>query len=426
MFRALRYRNYRLFFGGQSLSLIGTWMQRIAISWLVYRLTNSVFLLGFVGFATQAPAFLLGPLGGVVADRWNRYHILIITQILAMIQALVMAYLVLSGLIHVWHIIALGALLGAINAFDTPSRQALVVDMIDKREDLGNAIALNSSMVNSARLIGPSVAGVLIAAFGEGICFLVNGLSYLFVIGALLGMHITLGNGGRIGKNLLGNFKEGIKYAFGFPPIRSVLLLIALISLMGMPYSVMMPIFARDILHGGANILGFLMAAAGAGALTGAVFLASRKSVVGLGRIVPIAASLFGTGLILFSFSRVTWLSMGFLFFAGMGMMVQMAGSNTILQTIIDDEMRGRVMSFYTMSFFGMVPLGNLLAGAVASKIGAPWTLVIGGLSCMAGAAVFLRNLPKYRRMVRPIYIRKGIVPEIATALQITERSVDR
>lgn len=426
IFRALHYRNYRLYFGGQGLSLIGTWMQRIAISWLVYRLTNSVFLLGFVGFATQMPTFLMGPIAGVVADRWNRYHIMIITQILAMTQALIFAFLVLTNLIEVWHIIVLGAVLGVINSFDTPSRQALVVDMIEDREDLGNAIALNSSMVNSARLIGPSIAGVLIAAFGEGICFLINGLSYIAVIAALLAMRLNILDNRRAAKSVFSHFKEGFGYAFGFPPIRSVLILIALISLMGMPYTVLMPIFAKDILGGGANTLGFLMASAGAGALTGAIYLASRKSVLGLGRVVPLAAAVFGIGLIFFSMSRVVWLSMGLLFFTGMGMMVQMAASNTILQTIVDDDKRGRVMSFYAMSFFGMVPLGNLLAGSVASKIGAPWTLVIGGVTCMTGAAIYLRRLPVYRKMVRPIYMRKGIIPEVARALQMTDRIGDR
>ena len=422
IFRALKYRNYRLYFGGQGISLIGTWMQRIAVSWLVYRLTDSVFLLGFVGFVTQIPTFLLGPVGGVAADRWNRYHILIATQILAMIQAMILAALVLTDTVAVWHIVVLGGLLGVINAFDTPSRQSLIVDMIESREDLGNAIALNSSMVNGARLLGPSIAGILIALFGEGVCFLTNGLSYIAVIAALLGMRFNIAERERSGRDVYGHFKEGFNYVFGFAPIRSVLILIALISLMGMPYTVLMPIFARDILHGGPHTLGFLMASAGAGALTGALYLASRRSVVGLGKIVPLAAAAFGAGLIFFSMSRSIWLSMGLLYFAGMGMMVQMAASNTILQTIVDDDKRGRVMSFYAMSFFGMVPLGNLLAGSLASSIGASWTIVLGGLSCMIGAAVFLRKLPAYQPMVRPIYIRKGIIPEVAEALQLTDR----
>ncbi len=422
IFRALRFRNYRLYFMGQGISLIGTWMQRIAISWLVYRLTNSMFLLGFVGFATQMPTFLLGPIAGVAADRFNRYRILLITQIFAMIQAVIFAILVLTDTIRVWEIVVLGSVLGIINAFDTPSRQSLMVDMIEDRSDLSNAIALNSSMVNGARLIGPSIAGILIAAFGEGVCFLSNAISYIAVIAALLGMRLKIVESIRSKQDLFGHFKDGFKYAFGFPPIRSVLMLISLISLMGMPYTVLMPIFARDILGGGAHTLGFLMASAGAGALLGAFYLASRKTVVGLGKVVPTAAALFGCGLILFSISRQTWLSMILLFFAGMGMMVQMAASNTILQTIVDDDKRGRVMSFYAMSFFGMVPLGNLLAGSLASSIGPSWTIVMGGLSCMIGAAVFMRKLPVYRKMVRPIYIRKGIIPEVAEALQLTDR----
>jgi len=426
IFRALSYRNYRLYFGGQGISLIGTWMQRIAISWLVYTLTNSVFLLGFVGFATQMPTFLLGPLAGVAADRWNRYHILIVTQIMAMIQAFILAVLVLTDVVAVWHIITLGAILGIVNAFDTPARQALVVDMIEDRADLGNAIALNSSMVNGARLLGPSIAGILIAAFGEGICFLLNGLSYIAVIVALLAMRITVHGPSQSQKDLLGHFKDGIKYAFGFPPIRSILMLLALVSLMGMPYTVLMPIFAKDILHGGPHTLGFLMGSVGAGALTGAAYLASRRSVVGLGKIIPLAAGVFGTGLILFSLSRMMWFSMALLYFTGMGMMVQMAASNTVLQTIIDDDKRGRVMSFYAMSFFGMVPLGNLMAGSLASSIGTTWTIISGGVVCIIGALIFSRKLPVFRQLIHPIYVRKGIIPELADALQMSDRMEGR
>jgi MFS family permease len=415
--RALRYRNYRLYFGGQGISLVGTWMQRIAQSWLVYRLTDSVFLLGIVGFCTQIPTFLAGPFAGVIVDRRNRYHILIVTQILATIQASILAILILTNTVQVWHIVVLGIFLGLINAFDMPSRQSLLVEMIENREDLSNAIALNSSMVNGARLLGPTIAGILIAIVGEGICFLLNALSFVAVIIALLAMRLNLQHLGKSKRHLFTDLKEGFKYAFGFPPIRSILLLLALVSIMGMPYAVLMPIFARDILHGGPHTMGFLMGSVGAGALIGAMYLASRRSVIGLDKVISLAAGTFGLGLILFSFSRITWLSMAFLFFAGMGMMMQMAASNTLLQTLTDDDKRGRVMSFYGMAFFGMAPLGSLIAGSLASKIGTPATVVVGGLTCILGALLFIRHLPTFIKSVLPIYARKGIIPEITQGL---------
>ena len=412
IFRALSHRNYRLFFGGQSISLIGTWMQQIAISWLVYRLTNSALLLGIVGFSSRIATFLLASLAGVLADRWNRHRVLVITQTASMIQAMVLAILVLTGTIAVWHIILLSLLLGLINALDVPTRQSFIVDMIEKREDLGNAIALNSSMVNGARLIGPSVAGILIATLGEGICFLLNGLSFIAVVVALLAMKITPKNREIQNLQVLQELKEGYSYAFGFAPIRSVLLLLALVSLMGMPFTVLMPVFAEKILQGGPRALGFLLGATGVGAVAGSIYLASRKSVVGLGRIIVIASSLFGIGLIAFSFSRVFWLSLLIMLVTGFGMMVQMASSNTILQTLVEEDKRGRVMSFYTMAFMGMVPFGSLLAGSLADMIGAPKTVMIGGIACIIGSIMFAKKLPLLRSMVRPIYIKKGILPE--------------
>jgi len=412
IFRALSHRNYRLFFGGQSISLIGTWMQQIAISWLVYRLTNSALLLGIVGFSSRIATFLLASLAGVLADRWNRHRVLVVTQTASMIQAMVLAILVLTGTIAVWHIILLSLLLGLINALDVPTRQSFIVDMIEKREDLGNAIALNSSMVNGARLIGPSVAGILIATLGEGICFLLNGLSFIAVVVALLAMKITPKNRETKNSQVLQELKEGYSYAFGFAPIRSVLLLLALVSLMGMPFTVLMPVFAEKILQGGPKALGFLLGATGVGAVAGSIYLASRKSVVGLGRIIVIASSLFGIGLIAFSFSRVFWLSLLIMLVTGFGMMVQMASSNTILQTLVEEDKRGRVMSFYTMAFMGMVPFGSLLAGSLADMIGAPKTVMVGGIACIVGSIMFAKKLPLLRRMVRPIYIKKGILPE--------------
>jgi MFS family permease len=412
IFRSLQYRNYRLFFCGQSISLIGTWMQRIALPWLVYSISGSAFLLGLVGFAGQIPTFILAPFAGVLIDRWNRYTILIITQVLAMIQAFILAFLVIDKSIQVWQIVVLSIVLGCINAFDMPARQSFVVDMIEKREDLGNAIALNSSMVNGARLIGPSIAGILIALTGEGICFLINGLSYIFVIVFLLMMKIPKRTITVQKANVIQGLKEGFNYTFSFKPIRYIILLLALVSLMGMPYTVLMPIFAKNILHGGPHTFGFLMGASGIGALAGAIYMASRKSVIGLGKLVPFFAAVFGIGLVSFALSHFFLLSMVLMLITGFGMMMQMNSSNIILQTVVDDDKRGRVMSFYTMAFMGTAPFGSLLAGALASSIGAPYTLAIGGVSCVLGALLFARKLPEIKALIHPIYIRMGIIPE--------------
>jgi MFS family permease len=376
----------------------------------VYHLTNSAFLLGLVGFAGQIPTFLIAPFAGVFTDRWNRYRLLIVTQIAAMIQAFALAFLYLNGSIQVWHIVALSILLGIVNAFDVPVRQSFVIEMVEKKEDLGNAIALNSSMVNGARLFGPSIAGMLIAFTGEGICFLLNGVSYLFVIASLLMMKITPRKIAQREKHVMSELKEGFRYTFGFAPIRYLILLLALISLVGMPYTVLMPVFAKEILHGGSHTFGFLMGASGMGALLGALFLASRKNVLGLDKLIPLAAATFGAGLIAFSFSRFFLLSFALMVFVGLGMMLQMASTNTILQTIVDDDKRGRVMSFYTMAFMGTAPFGSFIAGSLASKIGAPNTLVVGGVACILGTLVFVRYLPRLRKAVRPIYVRLGIL----------------
>lgn len=411
--RTLHHRNFRLFFGGQGISLIGTWMQQIAMSWLIYSLTGSALVLGIVGFAGQIPTFLLAPFAGVLVDRWDRHRILVFTQTLAMIQAFILAFLVMRGTIAVWHILALSVFLGLVNGFDIPARQSFIADMIiEKREDLGNAIALNSAMFNGARLLGPSIAGMLIAVAGEGMCFLINAVSYLAVIAALLAMKITPRKTEAKGTRVLHELMEGYTYTFNFAPIKSILLLLGLVSLMGVPYTILMPIFAKDILHGGPHTLGFLMAASGAGALIGAIYLASRKSVRGLGKIIAVSTSIFGIGLIAFSLSSVLWLSMLLMLLTGFGMMVQMASSNTVLQTIVDDDKRGRVMSFYTMAFMGAVPFGSLLAGSFASRIGAPSTLMIGGVFCILGSVMFARRLPLLRETIRPIYVRMGIISE--------------
>jgi len=418
-FRALEHRNYRLFFMGQGISLVGTWMQQVAISWLVYRMTNSVFLLGVVGFAGQIPTFIFTPFAGVIADRHSRHRILVITQILSMLQALLLAMLVLTGSVKIWHMIALSAFLGLVNSFDMPVRHAFTVEMIEKKEDLGNAIALNSSMVNMARLIGPSLAGVLIAVLGEGICFLLNGISYIAVIISLLAMKIKKTEPKLSYPNVLYELKEGVVYALNFAPIRYILLLLALVSLMGVPYQVLMPVFAKDIFHGGPKTLGFLVTMAGVGALIGAVYLASKKSVRGLVGLIALTSGIFGLSIIVFSHSNMLWFSVIVVCISGFAMMVQMAASNTILQTIVEEDKRGRIMSFFTMAFIGMVPFGSLMAGSLASKIGAPNTLIIGGICCMLGSAVFFRKLPSIRKKIRPIYISKGIIPELTEGIGV-------
>jgi MFS family permease len=412
IFRSLKYRNYRLFFGGQSISLIGTWIQQIAMTWLVYRLTGSTFLLGLVGFVGQIPTFLLAPFAGMLTDRWNRYHILIVTQILAMIQALILAFLFFIGTIEVWHIIFLSVLLGCINAFDIPARQSFVVEMVEKKEDLGNAIALNSSMFNGARLLGPSIAGVLIASTGEGICFLLNGLSYLFVIVSLILMKVKSKKREIQNPDVLKEIKEGFSYTFGFAPIKSIILLLGLINLMGMPYIVLMPVFAKEIFHGGPYTFGFLMGASGVGALMGALYLASRRNVLGLEKIISLSAGIFGFGLITFSLSRLFLLSLVLMIITGLGMILQTSSSNTILQTIVDDDKRGRVMSFFTMALTGTAPFGSLLAGGLASFLGSPNTLIIGGILCVLGALIFASKLTELKKLVYPIYVRLGIISE--------------
>ena len=416
--RALRARNYRLFFSGQSVSLIGTWMTRVATAWLVYRLTGSAVLLGVVSFCGQIPAFFLAPLAGVWVDRWNRHRTLIVTQALSMAQSFALAALALSGVIRAWEILALALFQGLINAFDMPARQAFVIQMVERREDLGNAIALNSSMVNAARLAGPAIAGVIIAAVGEGWCFLIDGVSYMAVIASLIAMRVTVSQARAPRHRALAEFTEGWDYVRKSKAIRALLMLLALVSLMGMPYTVLMPIFASRIFHGGPNTLGFLMSASGLGALAGAILLAMRKSVLGLGRRIVLSAALFGGALIAFALCRSFWLALLILPFVGFGMMQQMASTNTILQTIVDDDKRGRVMAYYAMAFQGMAPFGSLWAGAATAKIGAPATIVIAGSLCVAGAAWFASQLSEIRTLVRPIYVRLGILPEAALGVE--------
>jgi len=424
IFRSLQYRNYRLFFGGQSISLIGTWMQRIAMPWLVYHLTGSAFLLGLVSFAGQIPTFLLAPLAGVVTDKFSRYRVLLITQVISLLQALILALLSLAGVIQIWHIVVLSIALGCVNAFDVPSRQSFVVEMVEKKEHLGNAIALNSMMFNGARLIGPSIAGLILATAGEGICFLINAVSYIFVVVSLLSMKIQKKKIIRKSGNVLNDMKEGFRYTFGFAPIKHLLILLGIVSLMGSSYQVLMPVFAKEILHGNSSTFGFLMGAAGVGALAGAIFLASRETLIKLGRIIPAASAMFGAGLVVLSFTKYFSVSLLLMIIIGLGLMLQTASSNTILQTITDDDKRGRVMSFYTIAIMGTAPFGSLLAGSLAKVTGTPHTILIGGICCIAGAFLFYKKLPELKKIAHPVYVKMGLIPEIVTGIQTASEPV--
>ena len=418
LLRSLAHRNFRLYFLGQAISLIGTWMQQVALSWLVYVLSaRSAWWLGVVGFATQAPSFFVGPLAGVLIDRYPRHRILLGTQALFMVEAFVLAALALSGAVQIWHVLALGVFLGLVNAVDMPARQAFLTELVSNREDLSNAIALNSSVFNGARLVGPALAGLVLAGTNAGVCFAINALSYLAVLAALLAMSVPLRPPPAhepFGRRL----REGMAYAFGFSPIRDLIVLLAVVSLVGMPFSVLLPVFATKVLDGGAAVLGFLSAAAGVGALAAGILLASRRSVLGLGRWVAAGPGFFGLTLIAFSFSRSLGLSLLLMLLAGFALMMYMASSNTILQTIVEEDKRGRVMSLYTVAFMGMTPLGSLLAGGVADTADAPTAVALGGVCCVAASLLFALRLPHMRERVRPIYVSMGILPEVATGLE--------
>ena len=404
--RALKHRNYRLYFIGQGVSLMGTWMQIMAMSWLVYRLTVSPFMLGAISFSSQIPSLLLGPVAGVVSDRLNRHRIIVTTQVLSMLQAGALATLVLTDAIAVWHLFALSLLLGVINAFDMPARQSFVIDLLDSRRDLNNAIALNSMMINVARLVGPSIAGILIAVVGEGMCFLLNALSFIAVIAALLAMKVRPSRPARSGKSGLQQLREGYLYAFRFPPIKYMIALMATVSIMGLSFPVLMPIFAGQIFAGGPHTLGYLMAAIGIGAVIGGFYLAARKNAAGLEKALPAAAVLFGAALAFFSRTGDLITGLVVLFFAGLGMIVFISSTNTLLQTVVDDDKRGRVMSLYSMAFFGMAPFGSLLAGSLASSIGSQETVLLGGIVCILGGAVFAWRLPYMRPHFRQAFAR--------------------
>jgi len=409
--RAMRHRNFKLFVSGQSVSLIGTWMTRIATSWLVYRLTGSALLLGVVGFSGQILTFVLAPFAGVLIERMDRRKLLVWTQALAAAQSLLMAGLTLARIITIREIIALSALQGLINAFDMPGRQSFLVQMVEDKQDLGNAIAINSSMVNLARLVGPALAGLVIAWVGEGYCFLIDGISYFAVIASLLMMVVTPAEVRRATTTMVEQLVEGWSYVTTFRPIRTILLLFSLTSLMGFPFMVLLPIFAAKVLHGGPHTLGFLTGASGVGALVSAVSLALRRTVRGLTTMIQISALMFGAGLIAFGLSHTLWLSMLFMLVTGFGMMQGLAASNTVIQTLVPEEMRSRVMSYYTMAFVGMAPFGSLLAGFMAHHIGAPHTVMVTGAACVVGAIWFTTQLPSVRKVMRPIYLEMGIIP---------------
>ena len=417
--RALRYRNFQLFFGGQLISLIGTWMQNVAQAWLVYRLTGSSVLLGLVSFSSQIPVFLISPLGGIVADRFPRRRVVIATQCASMLLALALAAVTLAGTVQVWHLFVLSALLGVVNAFDIPARQSFFVEMVG-REDLINAIALNSSMFNASRVIGPAVAGILVATIGEGWCFFANGVSYIAVIAGLLMMRVEPHKRVAHSSSPLADVIEGFRFVIGNAPIHHLMILLGVLSATGMPFAVLMPIFADQILHGGAKGLGILMGASGVGALAGALLLASRETVHGLGRWVAISGAAFGASLIAFAISRSFWPSCALLIPVGFAMMVEMGSSNTLIQSMSPDHLRGRVMSVYSMMFMGMAPVGAVLSGIAAGRWGAPATIAGGGVICMAAAGIFGWRLPGLRtdarRLIAAAEMAGGVPPQSATA----------
>jgi len=427
--RALQYRNFQLFFGGQFISLIGTWMQNVAQAWLVYRITGSSVLLGAVGFSSQIPVFLLAPIGGIVADRSQRRRVVVATQTSALLLAFTLAALTLTGTVRVWHIFVLSALLGCVNAFDIPARQSFIVEMVGK-QDLMNAIALNSSMFNASRVLGPAIAGILVASIGEGWCFFANGVSYIAVIIGLLLMRVPRRYIQAHGESPLANIVEGFRWVAQNRAVHSLLLLLAVVSLAGMPYTVLMPIFADRILHGGAKALGVLMGAAGIGALVGALVLASRTQLKGLNRWVGVSAMSFGAVLTAFAYSRVYWLSAVLLVFVGFSVMIENGSSNTLIQSMVPDHLRGRVMSVYSMMFMGMAPIGSLIAGALADRVGAPLTVASGGVLCIACAAVFLFFLPHIRVDARRLIVAQqmaaGDPPQEATGGGVEVEQVDR
>ena len=427
IFRTLQSRNYRLFFFGQGISLVGIWLTRVATGWLVYRLTHSALLLGVVAFASLIPSFLLGPLAGVLADRWDRRRILIVTQIGLMFQVLALAYLAFTQQIVVWHILVLSVIQGIINAFDIPARQTFVVDMVDKKEDLGNAIALNSSMFNGARMAGPVLAGVLIARGGEAMCFFVDGVSYLAVIASLLAMNLRVPDVAKSPGRIWDELKEGFRYVRTSLPIRSILIMVAWGSLMGLSYLVLFPVIAREVLKGGPHTLGFLTSASGLGALSGGLYLASRKSALDFGKYIVFGAFTGGIGLVGFAFTKTLVPASFCVLGASFGLMVQMASCNTLLQTLVEDDKRGRIMSYYSMAFMGMAPFGGLLVGALANYAGVSEAILVCGVFCLLSSLLFASKLSALKLAIRPVYVQGGISAEAVSGVEVaTQLSTPR
>lgn len=422
MVRALRHRNYRLFFSGQIVSLCGTWMTNVATGWLVYRLTGSPLMLGVVTFAGQIPVFVLSPFAGALADRMDKRRGLVLTQFFSMLQSFALAALVFSGHASIAAIASLSLVQGLITSFDIPLRQSFLVEMVQDRDDLGNAIALNSSMFNAARLVGPSIGALVIAGVGEAWCFFIDGCSFIGVIASFLMMDVPAPVPVIRKHGVLSDLHEGWLTVSGAGPIRRIIMLLAVVSLLGASYMTLLPAFAASVLHGDAHTLGILMSSIGAGALIGAAWLAGRRSVLGLVKVIPNAAGIFGLSLAGLAFSRTLWLSSAFLVIAGCSLMVHVASSNTILQTIVDDDKRGRVMAFYTMAFVGTAPFGSLLMGRLSESTSLGFAIGLGGLSCSAAAAVFLSGLPGLKAAIRPIYLRMGILPPVTTASDTASR----
>lgn len=408
--RALKYRNYRLYFTGQGFSLIGTWMQQVAMGWYVYRITHSPFSLGLIGFLNQFPSLFLSPFAGVMVDRFNKKTLMAVTQALMMLQAFTLAVLVLTGLGNIWNIAILSFFMGVLNSLDAPVRQSLVIELIDEKADLSNAIALNSAMFNGARLVGPAIAGVMIAWLGEGACFLLNGASYIAVLCAIAAINIPEKTINVKKSKVLAHLKEGLSYSAKSIPIRYIILIMALVSFLGMSYIVLMPVIAKDVLHGGPHTMGFLMGSVGVGALIGALYLASRKSVLGLGRRIPYHVIMMSAGLIGLSLSKIFILSMSSLFVVGFSMIMLMGSCNTILQTVVDDDKRGRVMSLYTLAFMGFTPFGSLLLGWLSGWAGVSIAILFSGVSCLAGGLLFLARRGKFRQGLLPVYEKLGII----------------
>jgi MFS family permease len=423
--RALTHRNFRLFVVGQGVSVLGTWMQQIATVWLVYRLTDSSVLLGIADFTAQIPAALILPLAGVLTDRWSRHRTVLATQSLMMLQAFALMALTAAGLISVWQVLCLGTLLGVISAFDSTARQSFVIDMVD-RHDLSNAIAINSSVFNAARLLGPAVAGIVIGLCGEWPCFLLNGFSYFAVLASLLAMRVRPAVRIVSNSGIMAGLREGLQYVAGSMPIRTILILLGIVSMMSAPLTVLMPLLATRVLRGGPYTLGLLTAALGAGALAASLFLAARKSVIGLKGIIAVATAVFGLGLAVIALSHSLPFSLVLLFCTSFAMVAQMAASNALLQTIVVEEMRGRVMSLYTLAFFGMGPLGSLLSGVMASALGILPTFLTFGAICLSASAVYTGLLPTLRKEIRPIYVRVGLLNDSGDAIPPADSWIPR